>query len=126
MEYDPLKAPEGEDWLSMDDDEKMAIIENYHRSTEEDFEGMKVHCVIHEIVENQIAMGEELPVRDKLAQLIDGGLDRHEAIHAIGMVLSGYLFDLMESDESAGEHNQEYFDELKDMTAEKYREGYEE
>lgn len=55
------------------------------------------------------------------------GLDRHEAVHAIGSVLAGHINDLMRKARS-GRHavdadsdrdpNQTYFAELEDLTAE--------
>ncbi len=40
----------------------------------------------HVVVENQIALGDEIPVARNLHQLMAQGLDRHDAIHAIASV----------------------------------------
>ena len=40
------------------------------------------------IVENQVALGDAFAARAVLLRLMAEGLDRHEAIHAIGSVLS--------------------------------------
>jgi hypothetical protein len=52
-----------------------------------------VHAAIHVAVENQIAMGVEL-VGETVARLVAEGLDRHEAIHAIGALLAEDVFAL--------------------------------
>jgi hypothetical protein len=46
----------------------------------------------HVIVENQVALGEAYPVQSVLLRLMEEGLDRHDAIHAIGSVLAERLF----------------------------------
>jgi len=55
------------------------------------------------------------------------GLDRHEAVHAIGSVLAGHLNDLMHEIKSGGDRvgmmsdqdpNKDYFAELEALTAE--------
>jgi hypothetical protein len=51
------------------------------------------------MVETQIALGDETPARRTAQRLMDAGLDRHEAIHAIGWVLIEFMSDLMETPE---------------------------
>jgi hypothetical protein len=51
------------------------------------------------------------------------GLDRHEAIHAIGSVLAGYVNELLREPDlqtrpSEGDPNAAYFSELEALTAE--------
>jgi hypothetical protein len=55
------------------------------------------------------------------------GLDRHEAVHAIGSVLAGHLNDLMREIKSGDDRvdttsrrdpNEDYFAELEALTAE--------
>jgi hypothetical protein len=40
------------------------------------------------IAEDQIALGDEIPARRTLVRLMEEGLDRHEAIHAIDSALA--------------------------------------
>jgi hypothetical protein len=47
----------------------------------------RLHATTHVIVENQVAVGDEVPTRRVLDRLQTEGLDRHDAIHAIGAVL---------------------------------------
>ncbi|MDV7400601.1 hypothetical protein RZS08_54805, partial [Arthrospira platensis SPKY1] len=54
----------------------------------------KAHAAIHVIVENQVAMGFGPTVR-AVARLQTQGLSRHDSLHAVGSVLSGYMFEAM-------------------------------
>jgi hypothetical protein len=48
----------------------------------------RIGATVHVIVENQVALGDAFPAKAVLIRLMNEGLDRHEAIHAIGSVLS--------------------------------------
>jgi hypothetical protein len=50
------------------------------------------------------------------------GLDRHEAIHAIGSVLMGNILDLQHG-RLKGDLNQVYIRELAQLSAKKWRSG---
>jgi hypothetical protein len=52
---------------------------------------------------------------------MDEGLDRHEAIHAIGWVLIEFMSDLMDEPESRVEPNAPYFAALERLTVESWR-----
>ena len=56
-----------------------------------------------------------------LARLMGEGLDRHDAIHAIGAVLIGHMSDLMKAGRAEGDPNLPYFAELERLTAEQWR-----
>ena len=86
------------------------LVEAYHRRARIRPPNRRLHAVFHVIVENQIALGDELPVRDTVRRLMAEGLDRHEAIHAVGMVLSEHIVDLMHVDGSDTEWNQDAYD----------------
>ena len=59
---------------------------------------------MHRIVENQVALGDVTVVPVTLARLMVEGLNRYEAVHAIGSVLIGIIFDAMrEKSEGAGD-----------------------
>jgi hypothetical protein len=73
------------------------------------------------VVENQIAEGDALPTRRTLERLMGEGLDRHDAVHAIGMVLMCHLSDLMKAGQVEGDPNLKYFAELEQLTAEAWR-----
>jgi len=51
-----------------------------------------LHASIHVIVENQAALGDDTPVAGAIERLMAEDIDRHEAIHAVGSVLSSTCF----------------------------------
>lgn len=57
-------------------------------------DALSAHSSIHVIVENQLAMGVEL-IPATIAKLTRQGLDRHEAIHAIGAIITVDIFDML-------------------------------
>src|SRR5215510_1511876 len=89
--YDPLKAPDPEEWLSLDEQQRIDVVEEYHRLAGIRIPNAKIHAVTHAIIENQIAAGDKLPVRRTVQRLMAEGLDRHEAIHAVGMILLEFI-----------------------------------
>ena len=93
-EYDPLDEPEPQLWLATGEQQRIDLVSAYHRRAGISLPNDKVHAVIHVIVENQIA-DDELPVRRTAQRLMSEGLDRHDAIHAIGSVVAGNIHDLM-------------------------------
>jgi hypothetical protein len=83
----------------------------------------EAHATIHVIVENQIAAGDETPARETLGRMIREGLDRHDAIHAIGNVLVGYMQELAGGAAAAGA-NEKYNEELRKLTAAEWLDGF--
>lgn len=77
------------------------------------------HAGIHFVIENHIAMGVE-PVGETVARLVAEGLDRHEAIHAIGAVLAEEMFELSRSDEKSWNKGR-YQKRLNKLTAKRWR-----
>jgi len=53
------------------------------------------------------------------------GLDRHDAVHAIGAVLVGYMHDPIGGGELETDPNEAYYEELKALTAESWRKQFE-
>ncbi len=121
--YDPLKAPDPAKWLAMDEGERIALVQDYHRRAKIRLPNQIVHAAIHAVVETQIA-GQEVPAREVVERLMIEGLDRHDAVHAIGSVLAGHMHKLMAHSESSGDPNADYCRELKTLTAAKWREEY--
>ncbi|MDQ6960751.1 MAG: hypothetical protein Q9M27_06920, partial [Mariprofundaceae bacterium] len=70
---------------------------------------------------NQFAMAVE-PVPATLARLIRQGLTRHDAIHAIGAVISGDIFDIMNGNVKTWSPRR-YAKRLKKLTAKRWRQG---
>ena len=82
--YDPMKAPDPEWWLLLSEDDRNGLVLEYHRLARVEVPNATLHAAFHVIVETQAAMGDELPVARTLARLQIEGLDRHDAVHAIG------------------------------------------
>jgi hypothetical protein len=119
--YDPLEAPDPEEWLALDEQERIDLVLNYHRKARIRLPNAKVHAIVHAMVETQIALEDETPARRTAQRLMDEGLDRHEAIHAIGWVLIEFMSDLMDEPESRAEPNAPYFAALERLTVEDWR-----
>jgi hypothetical protein len=117
-QYDPLEAPELEEWLAIDEAERIQLARDYHRRARVRLPNEKLHAVLHVVVENQIALGDEMPVQSTVQRLMTEGLDRHEAIHAIASVLAEFMHDLVNKPGSSKDSNQAYFAALQRLTAE--------
>src|SRR6516165_6447052 len=98
--YNPLVSPDPEEWLALGEQERIDLARDYHRKARIRLPNAKVHATVHAIVETQIALGDETPARRTAQRLMDAGLDRHEAIHAIGWVLIQFMSDQMETPNS--------------------------
>ena len=119
MRYDPNREPGRKAWLAVDEDERIDLALDYHRRARIKLPNAKVHAVIHAVVENQVALGGDYPVSEKLQQLIGEGLSRHDAIHAIGSVLMLHLLEVMQ-DRAEGDLNEPYLRDLAALTAKKW------
>ena len=121
QDYDPLVEPDPDEWLAAGEQERIDAVKYYHRDAESEAERSTLHAVIHAVVENQIAEGDELPVRRTMTRLMHQGLDRHQAIHAVGSVLAGHINELMREAKAGrdpgGDVNVPYFAELERLTA---------
>jgi hypothetical protein len=51
------------------------------------------------------------------------GLDRHDAVRAIGSVLAGHMHALLVGEEGEGEVNERYYKALGKLSAPKWRAG---
>lgn len=120
-QYDPHEHINSEAWLALDESERIQLVRRYHRRQRVRLPNETIHAVVHVMVENQVALGDEFPVKAVLLRLIKEGLDRHEAIHAIGSVLSEEFFVVMSGHEAGGDLNAGYIEKLKSLTAESWR-----
>jgi hypothetical protein len=92
--YDPLVPPSPEEFDSIDEAERIRLAEDYHRRSRIRLPNAKVHAVFLVVVESQIALGDETPVRRTMERLMSEGLDRHEAIHAVASVLASHMHEV--------------------------------
>jgi hypothetical protein len=121
--YDPDMPLPPVDWLQTDEGERIELVTSYHRRRKVQLPNPQLHAVIHVIIENQLALGEEVVVRT-LARLQTEGLSRHDAIHAIGSVLAGDLYELMhENSDATDDAFHRYRDGLERLTATNWRAG---
>jgi hypothetical protein len=128
-QYDPEVAPDPREWLALDEGERHILAQEYHRNARVPLpkRARPIHAAIHATVETQLAMGIEV-VQTTLQRLMQEGLSRHDAVHAIGSVLIGQIYDLLKGDEddedsAPGEPDTVYFAELQELTAEKWLNG---
>ena len=120
--YDPNCDQDPEAWGLIDDDERIYLVSEYHRKARIKLPNLKAHALFHVIVENQVAMGNKIPVCRILARLLAEGLDRHDAIHAIGSVLSKFIFNHVKNAKPAdGDPNLAYWADLETLSAESWR-----
>ena len=118
--YDPDRAPASADWLATDEGERIELVSAYHRGERIKVPNAQLHSVIHVIVENQLALGEEVVI-NALARLQTEALSRHEALHAIGSVLAADLYELMREGADTGDIYSRYLERLEKLTAAQWR-----
>ena len=125
-EYDPLVEPDPEEWLATDEQQRLDWIERYHQREGVELERAVAHAAVHAVVENQIAEGDRWPVRRTLLRLMAEGLNRHDALHAIGSVLAVHLNEHLRGARSQAERPEQksdsdftgpYFADLQKLTA---------
>ena len=92
--YDPDQPPNSEEWLALDEQLRIGLVEKYHRQERVQLPNVTVHAALHAIVENQLAENLE-PAARAMARLTTEGLDRHEAVHAIASVVAEHIHDLL-------------------------------
>lgn len=122
-DYDPENPPEPDEWLALDEGERIALIVDFHEdlaSPHPEVPDWQGHAIFHAIVENQVALGFQ-PVREALARLQSEGLDRHEAVHAVGAVLARQMHELLGDEDERRNAMDAYQRELDELTAETWR-----
>jgi hypothetical protein len=120
--YDPMLELDLKRWDLLDEDERVDLAMKYHKEAGIELPDEYAHALLHVVVENQIAQGDETPVEAVLRRLTDENLDRHDAVHAIANILANHMFELMHG-ENAALGNDEYYAELEKLTADKWRRG---
>ena|SRR5712692_7634495 len=122
--YDPGVDPDPAEWLELDESERIALAAKYHRVAGDLVPNLTLHAAFHTTVETQVALGDELPVRRTLVRLMREGLDRHDAIHAIGSVLAETMYEMLRETEKVGDDpNPAYFSALDRLTAKAWRQS---
>jgi hypothetical protein len=119
--YDPELTPDPDEWLDLDEDERIHQIASYHRHAKIRLPNTQLHAAIHAVVENQIAEGLQT-VSETVARLQAEGLSRHDALHAVGSVLAKSLHALLQKKSQAPFDVEVYFQKLRSLTAERWLE----
>ncbi|HEY1453032.1 MAG TPA: hypothetical protein VGF57_06175 [Roseiarcus sp.] len=122
--YDPAVAPDPAHWLALGEEECLDLVMDYHRRAGISLPRETMHSTIHVIIENQIALGDELPVRRTVERLMTEGLDRHEAVHAVGSLLTDKLFEAMKGPEAAAVSQEACNSAIEQLTAENWRRDF--
>jgi hypothetical protein len=123
--YNARRAPNPREWLGLDEAERLLRVEQYHRKVAAELPNRRLHASIHVVVENQIALGDETPVGRTVDRLMREGLDRHEAIHAVGSMLADKIFELVRGrfEGEAQEFTDDYFSKVERLTAQGWKRG---
>jgi hypothetical protein len=95
VRYDPTEAPDPSEWLASDEAERLDAVLRYHKRAKEKAGSWRAHAAIHAAVETQLAEGLGGAVR-AMERLVGQGLDRHEAVHAIGSVVAAQLYAVLQ------------------------------
>jgi hypothetical protein len=122
--YDPNNPPDPDEWLAINEVLRIDMVPSFHRRAGFRLPSLRSHSAIHVIIENQLAAAEPVVV-ETLERLQRDGLDRHDAIHAIGSVLAVYIYELMKGEMPPElDPNSEYFKSLEKLTAAGWRAGF--
>lgn len=114
MRYDPQKPPDPSSWLELDEAEQLDAVLRYHKKIRFKAGSVKIHAVVHTAVETQLAEGHQAAC-DALDRLLSDGLDRHEALHAVGAVFAEQLHAVLKNQREFD--NEEYERGLRELTA---------
>jgi len=121
--YNPAESIDSVGWLDLGEAERIELVRAFHEDLEDEMpdDALSIHASVHVVVENQIAMGVEL-VPETLAKLTRQGLDRHEAIHAIGAIVAEDIFGIVNGN-SQEFSPKKYRRKLEKITAKRWRKG---
>lgn len=121
LRYDPLVAPDAAQWLAHAEELRLEAVVAYCEAHEPDLPNVRLHASFHAVIENQIALGDQIPVAVTVRRLMAEGLSRHEAIHAIGTCLADHIYGAFQGDESEPDPQARYFNAVTALTASAWR-----
>jgi len=122
--YNPEVAPDPNEWLQLDEGERLILVEEYHRDARVPLprKARRLHATIHVVVENQLALNDE-PVVRALGRLMKEGLSRHDAVHAIGSRVAEQIYDMLKLQDTPEVSNARYYAAIERLTAAGWRNG---
>lgn len=123
MRYDPETPPDAADWLALDAMARVELVKKHHLAQRLRMPSLSAHAMFHTVVENQLAEGYAPAVR-AMARLLAEGLSRHDAVHAIGSVVAGFVYDASKSRDAslAGDPQMRIEAAMDRLTAASWRE----
>lgn len=121
LDYDPTETPDPDEWLETDEDDQLQAVLEYHKGRRDHppAQNMEAHAGVHAIVENQIASNEPPETGQKVRELVDAGIDRHAAIHAVMVPVSHAMYGLLDD---ADDPRERMVEKIADVTVEDGRE----
>ena len=122
---DPDITPDAKEWLALDEGERLALVEGYHRDARIALPrtARRLHATIHTVVENQLALNDE-PVVRALGRLMKEGLSRHDAIHAIGSVIAEHVNDLLKLKDAPETSRARYYAAIERLTVAEWHKNF--
>jgi hypothetical protein len=123
--YNPAIAPDPATWLAEPEQERIRSVATFHMVNRLKAGNAKAHAAVHVIVENQVAMGVGPTVR-AIKRLQGQGLSRHDALHAVGAVVSSYMLASMRTpkEASSASFQSEINAAIEQLDAESWRKEY--
>ena len=119
--YDPDVDPDPAHWLALDEGERLRQTKDYHRRHDVLAANPDIHALVHVVIETQIATGDETAAPRALERLMTEGLTRHEAIHALGSVLTEMIVAVAKGEETEPFQTHAYNDAIARIKAEDWR-----
>ena len=119
--YDPDKAPAPDEWLALDEGERIYMVERFYEEAGVRLPNLSAHAAFHAIVENQLVLPNQVVVRETLKRLVREGSSRHDAVHAIASVLAVWVHELLQTAASAAGSEANYHAQLRRLTAKRWR-----
>ena len=123
--YDPEITPVAKEWLALDEGERLALVERYHRDARIALPrtARRLHATIHTVVENQLALNDE-PVVRALGRLMKEGLSRHDAIHAVGSVVAEHINELLRLKDAPETSRARYYAAIERLTVAEWHKNF--
>ncbi len=112
--YDPHNGPTDQ-WLALDDEQRVNLIAQYHQQTDDHptAPNPDLHAAFHNLVESQVSTDDR--VAAVLDRLVDEGLSRHAAVHAVGAVVQKHIKQAQQNNTTIDEDA--YIEELQTLKA---------
>ena len=113
-EYNPAKSPDRQQWMALDKTRQLELVRQAHTDMDAGESAVASHCGMHSAVETQIA--ENSPgVRNAMGRLRKQGISRHNAVHAIGLVLIQHMRRMATSQDEPDVANSHYQTKLTEL-----------